>query len=330
MDFAFILSGDRGMKLLLAQILLTLPVCTDLAPSEPAIALEQIESTFKPTSARRIMHSAIDRDKILLMTREYTSEGDYFGCFTFDENNKLQDTRIFRLKKHKPTALCLDLYAFGRAGDVTFGGISTIFHPREDYLWFTQMTKPAVKQPQVILRDKTDSLGQWWLLKVGKSKKLFILKSKVFPSKDPETALKGEDGLLHCYNLDNPDKPELEGVTRIENDTTRSLGVECAGGSREVYIWQTTYKEGELLSKRTLRVARWRSDGKLEWITYETAPLVHFVVDYSDGSTALVIEPLEKIPSEEGLPKSEISLVKANSSEITKVGTFAGHYILPF
>jgi hypothetical protein len=313
------------MKVFLIQILLPLIVCINSIASTVVPIVEECDDTFKPNESRRIINAAVKEDKILLFTHESERVPVFVGCFTFGQHGLLQNAHTFLLKG-RPESIdsILDIYAFGQGLDIVLGGITSTHHPSIDYLWFTEPGGAVFTKPKLILQDRTDSLGKWWLLKVGKSRKLFILKSRILRSKDLASGLERQNGWLHCYNLDEIDKPKLEGVTRIDSNEYDSSWVECAADkNKEVYIWQTIHKKGEF-RKNTLRVARWRSDGKLDWTICQTRPLVFFAVDHSAGSIALVIELVEMSQSMSMVPDSHISLAKAGTPKINKIGFVPG------
>lgn len=317
------------MKSLIIQIILSTIVCTHLIAAGVVPVVEECDHKLKPNESRRIMHATVMDNQVLLITRESESQWDFvgIGCFTFDQNNQLRDVRTYRLKKRSESNdLFHSIYAFGQDRDIVLGGQTATFRPPANYLWFSALTGVTIKHPELIMQDADYSLDKWWLLKVGKSWKLFILKERLLETKDSEIGLEWQGGWLHCYNLDDTNKPRLEAVARIENDVFRTYWVECAADGNDVYIWQTICKKGEF-RERTLRVARWRSHRKLDWTVYQTKPQVYFAVDHYHGSTALVIEWAEKNRFKLGLLNSQISLARASVPEMTmtKIGSFQAH-----
>jgi hypothetical protein len=292
--------------------------------------VQEREHTFQPNGSRTVMHVAVQGDNVLLITRESGVEPELVGCFRFGCTYRLQDTRIFRLKQREATDTSF-LYAFGQGQDTVIVGKTTAFSfsPTCHYMWVTKPSGTSLSQPRLVVQDKKCLPHKWWLLNVGKGRKLFVLKRKYLAPPDAESDPKSEDGWLHCYNLTNGDRAELESFVRIESDTTKSYWVECAAFRDDVYIWQTIHHKDEF-SERKLRVAQWPCDGKLHWTTYQTTPQVSFAVDHSDGSTALVMEQLVSAPSEAGVRKSDIdiSFARAGFPKLTKIGSFPGHGML--
>ena len=314
------------MKVFLIQFLLTLLiVCINSISSTVVPIVEECDHTFKPNKSRRIINAAVKEDKILLLTRESELDMGFVGYFEFDQHGLLQNAHTFLLKKGSEfTDSMYHVNSFGQERNIVLGGITSTHHPFINYLWFTEPRGAVFTKHKLILQDCTDFLDKWWLLKVGKSRKLFILKKRLLRSKDLASGLERQNGWFHCYNLDEIDKPKLEGVTRIDSNEYDSSWVECAADkNKEVYIWQTIHKKGEF-RKNTLRVARWRSDGKLDWTICQTRPLVFFAVDHSAGSIALVIELVEMSQSMSMVPDSHISLVKAGTPKINKIGFVPG------
>ncbi len=305
-------------------MLLPLIICTNSISSTVIPVLEECDHTFKSNGSRTIMNAVVKDDKILLLTRESDVDPGFFGCFTFCQKGLLQNANTFLLKKRpESTDLISHVYAFGQGPNIVLGGITTVLRSSIDYLWFIEPRGTVFTKPKLILQNRTDSLGKWWLLKVGKSRKLFILKERLLRSKSV-SGLERQNGWLHCYNLDEIDKPKLEGVTRIDSNEFDFSSVECAADkNKDVYIWQTIHKKGKF-KKRTLRVARWRSNGKLDWTIFQTRPQVYFAVDHSAGSIALVIELVEKSLFMSRVPDSRISLAKAGTPEINKIGSVPG------
>ena len=225
------------MKPLLIQILLPLIVCINSISSTVVPIVEECDDTFKPNESRRIINAAVKDDKILLFTHESELDMGFVGYFEFDQHGLLQNSHTFLLKKGSEfTDSMYHVNSFGQERNIVLGGITSTHHPSIDYLWFTEPRGSVFTKPKLILQDRTDSLGKWWLLKVGKSRKLFILKQRLLRSKSV-FGLERQKGWLHCYNLDDINKPKLEGVTRIDSNEFDFSSVECAADkNKEVYI----------------------------------------------------------------------------------------------
>jgi len=241
------------IKPLQIQILLSLIVCHNSIASITGPVVEERDHIFKPNESRKIINATVKDDKILLLTRESDVDQGFVGCFTFGQHRLLQNAYTFLLKK-RPESIdsILHIYAFGQDRNIILGGITST-HSRSsiDYLWFNEPRGTVFTKPKLILQDRTDSLGKWWLLKVGKSRKLFILKQRLLRSKSV-FGLERQKGWLHCYNLDDINKPKLEGVTRIDSNEFDFSSVECAADkNKDVYIWQTIHKKGKFKNNST-------------------------------------------------------------------------------
>ncbi|MHC4867832.1 MAG: hypothetical protein ACYTEX_27490 [Planctomycetota bacterium] len=283
----------------------------------------RVHSGFKSNNLRRIVHAAPVGKKISLITQESPIDMGLVACFTFHLNGELDEVGTYRIKPTQEHFSVINVYGFRAGEELMLGAVDPVWQANRFFLGRVR-DGLSLEQPRVVLQEKGDSLAKWWLLTVSGGQKLFFLKSRFVDPEPLDGSAEREKGWLHCYNVDKMHQAMLEGVTRLEDATTGSYWVECAGAAGgEPYIWQTTYKQPDYLGRRTLRVARW-SSGKLEWTSYQTGPQIHFAVDHSDGSTALILEFVKKKLLEPALPRSDLFLVGASDPTVKKVGSLEG------
>lgn len=310
------------MKPFMLSVLLV-TAFSNLMASGGVPIIEQVGDTFAPNDSRRIVHSTAIGDTVRLITHESEQDLGHFGYFTFNENRELYEARIFHLKGRSDFPdVVLYLCAFGRGKNTVLGGVTSTFLPLSSSLWLSRCEDSNPKQPELILRNSGEAeyLDRWWILNVGKSRKLLLLKAKRIENDQPNTPSEWQAGWLHCYNLEQMDNPKSEGVVCILDAESASYRVECAAEGNEIYIWQTIYKKPDF-GKQTLRVSSWSTDGALDWLVYKTKPQVYFTVDYDHGSTALVFEMGKRKHSVPGFTDSHIYLAKAGMPKMSHIGS---------